>query len=475
MKKIVFIEPKASNLHIYSRFKLPRLGLYILGTLMKNRGWDVEVICEETRTVDYSRLKEADLIGVSTITATAPRAYLIADRIRKMGIPLIMGGPHVSFMADEALQHADFVIRGEGERALMALIDAWEDGRDYSGVPNLSYREGDEIRHNPRGAGVADLDQIPFPDLEGLNFKPRALGGGVTIPVQTSRGCPYDCSFCSVTGMFGRRYRFRSTASIIEELRRYNRPKTHIFFYDDNFAADRRHLRELLTAMIREEFCFSWSTQVRADIARDEDLVALMRQAGCSVLYIGLESVNPRSLEASCKRQTVPEIVEAVRIIRNHHIRIHGMFVYGFDEDDWSTVRKTVRFAKRAGLASTQFLILTPLPGSRVYRQMNTENRLLFRDWSLYDAHHVVFQPKRFSLLALQRAQLFSHREFYSGLRALKAFLQGKWIELGLAAYARRLNHLWEKRNQAFMKAIELLTCRSARIQVDYRQNIHLE
>ncbi|MBN1225000.1 MAG: cobalamin-dependent protein, partial [Candidatus Aminicenantes bacterium] len=114
MSKIVFIEPKAPNLHIFSKFMLPRLGLYILGTLAKQRGWDAEIVYEEMQKIDFSQIESSDLVGISTITSTAPRAYMIADKIRQMGIPVIMGGPHVSFQTEEALGHADFVIRGEG-------------------------------------------------------------------------------------------------------------------------------------------------------------------------------------------------------------------------------------------------------------------------------------------------------------------------------------------------------------------------
>ena len=290
MPKIVFIEPQAPNLHIFSQFPLPRLGVLILGTMMKHRGWDVEVYVEDLRRIDFDAVAGADLVGISTITSTAPRAYAIADKVRAMGIPVLMGGPHVTFLADEALEHADFVFRGEGERPLMAFIDAWEAGGDLAGTPNLSFRAADgRIVHNPILPMEDDLDTIPYPDLSLLKPDPRRRKFPPPIPIQTSRGCPFDCSFCSVTGMFGKKYRFRSTENIIEELRRYDRPKNSVFFYDDNFAANRERTKDLLQAMIRERFKFPWTTQVRADLARDTELVGLMKKAGCHTVYIGFE------------------------------------------------------------------------------------------------------------------------------------------------------------------------------------------
>ncbi|MBS3820105.1 radical SAM protein, partial [bacterium] len=447
MSKIIFIEPKAPNLHIYSQFKLPRLGSYILAAYMRQRGWETEVIYEETENINYSCFDSVDLVGISTITSTAPRAYKIADRIREQGIPVIMGGPHVTFLSEEALEHADFVIRGEGEKALMKFMDAWEGDRDYSHVPNLSYRKGGESFHNPQAPAIENLDDIPFPDF-GARYTKDPPKRKQTIPIQTSRGCPYNCEFCSVTGMFGKKFRFRSTQNIIKELRYYNKKTNHIFFYDDNFAANRKRLKTLLKAMIKEDFKFDWSTQVRIDIAKYEDLLSLMHEAGCRVLYIGLESINPQSLAAMKKKQTVEEIKDAVRVIQKHKIRIHGMFVYGFDEDDWQTVKKTIRFAKKTGISSSQFLILTPLPGSQLFKRMVSQGRILFKDWSLYDAHHVVFKPAKFTLMALQKAQIISHKKFYSLKRSIKKIFQFRWIDLAIDHYARKLNRMWKKKNR---------------------------
>jgi radical SAM superfamily enzyme YgiQ (UPF0313 family) len=477
MRKMIFIEPKSPNLHIFSKFQIPRLGSFILGTMMKNRGWDVEIQVEELHALSFEDIRKADLVGISTITPTAPRAYAIADRVRSMGIPVIMGGPHVSFLPDEAMEHSDYVVRGEGERPLMSLVDSLESGSSFAGIPNLSFRENGCVVHNPMDGSFQDLDRIPHADFSLLHQGALpSVAGRRIIPVQTSRGCPYNCSFCSVTGMFGRRYRFRSTDHILEELRRYNDPRNFVFFYDDHFTADRRRTQALLTAMIDEKMRFQWSTQVRVEIGNDPDLVGLMKKAGCHTLFIGLESVNPDSLEEMGKRQTVQNIEQAIRVLQKNRIHIHGMFVYGFDQDDWKTVRQTVRFAKKARLTSTQFLILTPLPGSEFYRKVAAENRIRFQDWSLYDAHHPVFEPRRFTLAALQKAQIFSHGSFYSISEMFKKLASGRWVDLGLAHYARRLNRFWKRKNRTFLKALDLLSHQNgARILLDYQTNIELD
>ncbi len=476
MRRIILIEPKASNLHIFSQYPLPRLGTLILGTLMKRRGWDVDVYVEELRKIDYDRVRTADLVGISTITATAPRAYAIADKVREMGIPVIFGGPHVTYLAEEALDHADFVIRGEGEKALVELVDAWESGGDYSAVAGLSYRKDGQSRHNPGRPFEATLDDIPYPDFSLLRSDRAHHRSVRTIPVLTSRGCPFNCSFCSVTGMFGKAYRFRSTENILAELRQYDNRRNVIFFYDDNFAANGKRTKDLLEGMIRERFKFRWTTQVRADVARDEELVRLMKKAGCHTVYIGFESVNAGSLEEMKKNQTVDEIIRATRVFRKHRIHIHGMFVIGFDQDDWTSVKKSVKFAKKARLNSTQFLILTPLPGSEFFNKIEAENRIQFHDWTLYDAHHAVFRPARFSLFDLQKAQIVCHRKFYSMKQTVRKLFAGRWIDLAIAHYARKLNRTWQKKNRTFLRALALLKSKKgAKITLDYKEEIALD
>lgn len=476
MPRIILIEPKSPNLHIFSMFPLPRLGVFILGAIAKRAGWDVEVIHEQSQRIDFESIRGADLVGISTITSTAPRAYAIADRIRAMGVPVILGGPHVTFLADEALEHAEYVIRGEAEEAMELFLAAWTGKGDLSAVPGLSRRVDGRNVHQPLQPRTRPLDAFPFPDFSLMKAKPRRIAGKIIVPVQTSRGCPFHCSFCSVTGLFGRKVRFRSAENVIEELRQYNGRQHYVFFYDDNFTADPRRTKTLMNRMIEERFTFKWSTQVRADVARDPELVDLMKKAGCHTLFIGMESVNPRSLETMKKQQTVEDMARAVRELRRRRIHVHGMFVYGFDSDDWRTVKETVRFAKRARLSSTQFMILTPLPGSDFYEQVKCENRIQFSDWSLYDAHHAVFRPRLLSLFDLQRAQIFSHSRFYSVFEMIRRALTFAWEDFGIIVYARQLNRNWNRKNRTFLKVMDL--CRpkkEARIQIDYRENVQLD
>jgi radical SAM superfamily enzyme YgiQ (UPF0313 family) len=448
MKKIVFIEPKPPGEHIFSRFALPRIGIFILATMMKNRGWDAQLIVEDLTSIDYTALSGVDIVGISTITPTAINSYIVANTIRQMGITVIMGGPHVTFLPEEALEYADFVIRGEGEIPLMQFIDAWETDRNYSAVPNLSYREGEAYVHNPMRSFENDLDQLPVSDFSLMKDGDRLK----VIPVQTSRGCPYDCSFCSVTGMFGKKYRFRSTEHILDELRRYKDMGKMIFFYDDHFAANKKRAKELLRAMMQEGLAFKWSTQVRADIVNDPELLDLMKQSGCHTLFIGFESFNPESLKEMKKKQTVEDIIRAVNIIHSYKINIHGMFVHGFDSDTWESVKLTVRYAKKMQLTSAQFLMLTPFPGSEFYEHVS--KRIVYHDWSMYDAHHVVYRPLHFSLLSLQRAQTYSHEKFYSLIEILRKMSRKNWIATGIAIYARIINRKWKKNNKEYLREI---------------------
>lgn len=475
--RLLLVEPKAPNLHIFSGMSLPRLGTILLGTLARDHGWDVTVIIEEQAPVDWDELPTFDLVGISTITSTAPRAYAMADRARSLNVPVILGGPHVTFLPDEGLEHADYVMRGEAEAAFPRFLDTFLQTGDFRLVPNLSWRWPDgSIGHNDLAPAIADLDTLPTPDFSLVRGRTLRMGGKSVIPIQTSRGCPFDCSFCSVTSMFGRKFRFRSTAVIMTEMERYDSSDNFLFIYDDNFMASPKHARELLSAMIERKFKFRWSAQVRADLARDEELVKQMRRAGCHTVFIGFESVSPEALAEINKKASVDDLRRAADTFRRSGIHVHGMFILGLDSDNQRTVRQTVRFARRHRIGTAQFLILTPLPGSAQFEELKREGRITFKDWSLYDAHHVVYRPANFSLAGLQRAQIYAHRAFYSLHDTFRRLLFFHFGEFAVALYARRLNRNWRRKNKAWLSLLTLLGRRkNLTITADVRQVIELD
>ena len=449
MKKIVLIEPRSPDYHIFSRYHLPRLGNLILGAILEQAGHYVKVFVEDMTEIDFKAVFEADLVGISTITSTAPRAYELARQIKKHGVPVVLGGPHVTYLAEEALDYADYVMRGEAENSILPFMEALEKKQGLGDVPGLSFRVGNQCFHNPAAERCPDLDTLPFPDFSLLRSPI-----GTIRPVLTSRGCPHDCSFCSVTNMFGRAYRFRSKENVLRELRAID-PKQVIFFYDDNFAANRRRTKELLELMIEEKIAPRWTAQVRCDVTKDRELMELFRRANCYYVYVGIESVNPESLAAFNKKLTVEEIEESIKVFHEYGIRVHGMFVLGSDEDTVATLRQTASFAKRNAIDTVQFMILTPLPGSKQYDNMVAENRLLTHDWGLYDAHHVVFQPKLMSPLELQVENFRALRSFYSISHILKGISKLDLIGVFLKAYAHRLERHWTARNRHYQDVVK--------------------
>ena len=457
IRRVVLLEPQAPGVHIYSRFGLPRIGVVLLGTILREQGYEVTVMVEAVQPFDMESVRAADLVGISAITPTAARSYELADELRAGGQIVVMGGPHVTHMADEGLEHADFVVRGEGEEALPALCRALAGEQGFDSVPSLSRIDNGVTVHNPLAALQADLDRWPTPDLslvQGFGAM-NLLGMRKIIPVQTSRGCPYDCSFCSVTSTFGRSMRYRSIERIREELLRYDLGKSMIFFYDDNFAASPKRAREVVAMLKALPGKLHWSAQVRADIARDPELLREMRDAGCIQFYLGLESVNQESLDGADKKQDLEQTREYIRRIHAVNIRVHGMFVFGFDTDRDGTLERTVTFARELALSTVQFLILTPLPGSRTHRELEASGRLISRDWNHYDAHHVAFQPAAVSPAELQRWQIVGHEQYYRLWPTLK-----RWSirDLIIAVYAARINEQWQVDNRAYLDWLEELS-----------------
>ncbi len=457
--KVRLIEPAPPGTHVYSKVHLPRLGLPIIGATLVQQGHDVRIYVADLDPVDWEDINSADVVGLTTTTSTATQAYEYADALRARGVPTVAGGSHVTFMADEALQHVDYVARGEGgEQLMLELIEVLQGQRDPSSVAGLSYRTADgQTHHNPLRAPTENLDDLPFPDLSLIQGSKRMR----QTPIMTSWGCPFDCNFCSVTAMFGKKYRWRTPENVIAEIKE-KQPK-RVFFYDDNLAANRKRLKKLLNMIIEEDLQFSWSAQVRTDVARDAELLDLMRRSGCWMVYLGLESINQETLDSYEKSQSVDDIVFAVKQLHEHGIKTHGMFVLGADSDTKGVVRQTVAFCVKHKVNTVMLNILTPLPGTPLFDELDAAGRIFDKRWHLYDALHVVYTPKNMTPYELQRETMKGYMRFYSLRQWLKYLFTFRFAMLVLQSWGLSIVHAWrkDKSNRAYVKALKRLHLRA--------------
>ena len=424
--KIRYIEPKPRGATIYEIANLPKLGLPLLAAIARNTYDDVDqhIYCELIRgvEVDWNDVLSADLVCISTTTNTTLEGYAYAKRCRDAGIPVLFGGSHVTFMSHEALQLAVYVIRREGHVGFAQFMEWFRGDRNPDGlheILGLSYLDADGNQvDNPEAppASGDDLDELPFPALDLLEGRERM----VTHPIMMKWGCPYDCSFCSVIKMFGRKLRTRSVENMMTELRMVNPER--VFFYDDIFIVDKKQAKSLFRAMLDEGITPQWTAQIRADsiykskqtLEPDHELLALMRDSGCYMVYIGFESITQEGLDSYNKKQTVEHITTSIKLLHDYGIRVHGMFVVGADTDTAETVRATVDFALLHKVDTLQMMMLTTLPGTAFDTQMRAEGRVLTDDYSLYDGHHCIIQPKLMTPYQLQMETWKNMLRFYS-------------------------------------------------------------
>ncbi len=404
MKNVLFIEPMGAPYNIFAKFmNIPLLGTVQLATMAKKEGYQVSILNENIlrRHVYSTELQKADILCLSCITATIERGKQIAKeyhQVRKQNhLPshAIIGGIHASMLPSDPGPDFNQVVTGEAESVFLSILNGQNKNPLIKGSPLL------------------DLDSIPIADFSLLKNHEK-----MTIwPIMTSRGCPYHCNFCSVTKMFGRSYRIQSIHRVIEEI--YQLKKKWIFFVDDNFAAIPSRTHDLLDQLLKYRFNRFWSAQVRTDTAKDTQLIRKMYQAGCRIVFIGLESINQASLENMKKKQSTTDIIQSIKVFQNNGIQVHGMFMLGNDPDYKDMFFSTSRFCKENPLSYVQYSILTPLPGTDIYHEFEQQGRLLHKNWSFYDGLHVVFRPRNMSPLELQLGMLNCFKSFYSYSNAI--------------------------------------------------------
>lgn len=449
--KISLVEPAAAGYHIYTKFPQPRLGLPLIGTMLAQRGHEVLFYCDSIRkrgARDFVDILRSDLVGISITTSTAPAGYRLGRTLRLARVPVVFGGPHATACPDEALRYGDYVVRGEGEYAMLDLVDALSRGEPPYGIPNLSYRRDGQIVHEPLRPLVENLSDLPWPEFALMKGVERMKVYGLA----TSRGCPRHCDFCGVTPVFGHKMRRREVDDVLAEFKQIT--QRDVFIVDDNFTAPRSYVRAILEKLTGLNNRPRWFAQAGVDIGRDEELVKLMKRAGCAGVAVGFESISDETLAGYGKGQTREDIERCIAICRKHGIWVHGMFVLGGDADGPDAPMATAAFAKRNNIDSVQFLALTPLPGTPLYERLEKEGRIFNRDWSLYDGHHVVFEPARMTPLELQLGLINAHLEFYSFRRVMQHLRRFQIIKAMITYYGYGLIRKWRRRKKEHIQIL---------------------
>ena len=400
--KIAFIVPKWPKNSFWDvvAFKFPLLATSLLAGLTASRH-DIQILDESLTEIDFDQ--EADLVAITAMTPLAPRGYEIADQFRRQDKKVVIGGIHASWLPEEAKAHADSVVVGEADEIWPRILEDVEKG---------------ELLPFYRQQEKTDLSRLPVPRRDLFPRKGYLFHN----LVQTTRGCPFDCEFCSVTALHGKSYRVRPVDEVEKEIQSLERAMAYIFFVDDNLVGNIAHARKLLEMLSHHRL--RWISQGPIHIAEDQELVASMASAGCHGLFIGFESLREENLTVMGKRiNRVAGYEEGIRRLHDAGIGVYASFVFGYDYDDLSVFDEFLEFAHRNRIDGAFLPILTPFPGTRIHQRLKQEGRLLTEDWSKYDMATVVFQPKRMTVDQLQEGFWKVNRSFYSPSSILKRVL----------------------------------------------------
>jgi len=389
---------------------------------------DADIRLYDEGVQDFPDEIDADLVGMTVITGTAPRSYQLAARFRERGIPVILGGPHVTLVPDEAAVHADAIVTGYAEQTWPQLL------RDFArGRMAPRYDQGSDLV----------LTGMPFPRRDLLDDR-HFLTKDV---FEATRSCAHACEFCVAPAAWGRKQYQRPVEWVVEDIRRQGAKKA--IFVDLNLISDRAYAARLFEALV--PLGIHWFGLSTTLIAHDPRLLTLMARSGCSGLLLGFESIVPATLRESRKGFNDPDAYGSlVETLHVHGITVMGCFVFGMDADTPEVIDRTARFAVEAAIDLPRFAVATPFPGTPFFRRLEAQGRIISRNWEEYDGQHVVFRPANMSVEELRDGHERAWRYAYSFPSIARRLWRSKTrtglavtANMGYRFYARRLHQFY--------------------------------
>ncbi|MFX0105895.1 MAG: B12-binding domain-containing radical SAM protein [Candidatus Hodarchaeota archaeon] len=425
------------------KIKFPVLSLLSLASYLEKEGFKVEILDLNLKLLKNKNIlqiikdKKPIVIGITSITSSIYEAYSLARLIKSnFNITLVIGGPHATFADEEILNESkfDIVVRGEGEETLIEIVRSIKGERNLDNIKGISYKKDGKIIKNESRMFITNLDKLPFPARHLIPIKKY---GTHAITIMTSRGCPFGCAFCQVPGKDGLKWRYRSAANIIEEIKEVLQSNPNIkkvsgpegkrpivFFVDDNFMVSIERIEEICTKIINEGIEIYWDSNARVDTIAyiSEEILDLLKKSGCLHLFLGVESGSEKTLKSYKKQIKKIDALKAAERLKQKGIFFTGAFMLGYIEETKSDLNATIQFAKKMEPTIAAFRILIPLPGTKIYEQYIKEDLIMDFNYSNYTSGIQIIKHKE----NLERWVLKFYLIYY--LRLRKEYLNlGMW------------------------------------------------
>ncbi|MCK4364427.1 MAG: cobalamin-dependent protein [Thermoplasmatales archaeon] len=419
--------------------KVQPLGLAYLAASAEQAGHKIKIIDAMIMNYSFEDIHkeiahfDPDVLGATSWTQNIYDVLKIIKRSKENNPNCIsiLGGSHSSLMAKDILNENEFVdiiVRGEGEKTFVEILEKIEKNQDYSVVDGITFRNNGKVIENKNRENIKDLDILPLPAYHLLPMKEYTVKyrpfdyemvgdlGDQYCAISTCRGCPYNCIFCSSRALWGRNWRARSAQNVIEEIKILNdKYKVKVIdFMDDTGTIDKKRILKICKLIKKENFDVLWTAGTRVDLF-DKEIAKSFKTAGCSLARLAPESGNQRSLDFLQKSFTIEDVKRAIKIAKDAELNTSGNFIIGIPGENRKMINQTISFAKKLNLTHTTFSILDPLPGTKIYDIAVQNNLLLTKDWSKYTPMHSVLKLKNFNPKELEKL-------------LIKAFLICCWI-----------------------------------------------
>ncbi len=424
MADVLLINPPAQGVYDTVDIKLPPLGLAYIAAVLRENGHFVKIIDLNVQENLWETVKERkwDIVGLSGDTSRYPISMKIAEQIKKhFGYTIFTGGPHVTFFEKETLNtgFVDYIIRGEGEYVTLDLVNALEKGLPPENVRGITFKRGGKIVKTLRAPIIKDLDNLPYPARDLLpmeKYKITRFFGRPITSILTSRGCPFNCYFCSSSQFSNLIWRTRSPKNIVDEIEYvYGTFGYNAFaFVDDNFTLNPKRVIEIAKEIVRRKLDIYWWAFSRVDeLLGHEDMVEWMAKSGCKMVFLGIESVSEEVLKEYNKGITANDSIRAVKLLNRYGITVWGSFIIGALDETREMILNTIKFAKLLDPKNVQFSVLTPFPGTRLYEDAERMGIIVHKNWKYYDGAHAVMRTKYLEPKEIQALLNKAYVSFY--------------------------------------------------------------